>query len=174
MQRERTPSNVLRRSQLAVLRYGPFRRTPPRIERREHHVDHDIDVEGRAASVTPTPEEGTSTTSSGDQAPTRTSASRRRRRGGRGRGRGRSGAAAASATKDVSGDVATTPAEPSEGSAVLRAEADAPSEAGRPAETSGTSKPKSVQRSGQPRRRKPAGSTATTATGDPSEATGSP
>ncbi|HEX2421898.1 MAG TPA: Rne/Rng family ribonuclease [Actinomycetota bacterium] len=138
-------------------------------------MDHDIDVEGRAASVTPTPEEGTSTTSPAERAPTRTSASRRRRRGGRGRGRGRSGAAAASGTSDGSGDVATTPAEPSEGSASVRAEADASSEPDRPAETGGTSKPKSPQRSGQPRRRKPAGSTATTpTTGDPSETTGSP
>jgi ribonuclease E len=138
-------------------------------------VDHDIDVEGRAASVTPTPEEGTSTTSPAEQASTRTSASRRRRRGGRGRGRGRSGATAASATNDGSGAVATTPAETSEGSAVVRAEAGEPSETGGQAETGGTSKPKSAQRSGQPRRRKPAGSTATTATtGDPSETTGSP
>jgi ribonuclease E len=137
-------------------------------------VDHDIDVEGRAASVTPTPEEGNSTTSPAEQAPTRTSASRRRRRGGRGRGRGRSGAAATSAANDGSGDVAATPAETSDGSAVLRSEAGAPSEAGGRAETGGTSKPKSPQRSGQPRRRKPAASTATTATtGDPSDTTGS-
>ena len=81
----------------------------------------------------------------------------------------------ASATNDGSGAVATTPAETSERSAVLQAGAGAPSETGGQAETGGTSKPKSPQRSGQPRRRKPAGSTATMATtGDPSETTGSP
>src|SRR6266550_9286007 len=165
MQRERTTtSNVLRRGQMAVRGDRPSRRTPPRIERREHHVDHDIEVAGRAASVTPTPDEGTGATSSAEQTPDRPSSSRRRRRGGRGRGRGRSGAVSATpAENDGSGDLATPASDPVED----------PSGApeGAP-KAQGTSKPRTQQRSGQPRRRKPPGATATPGTTDePSEAT---
>ncbi len=123
-------------------------------------MDHDVDVEGRAASVTPTPDEGSSTPSSAEQAPGRTSASRRRRRGGRGRSRGRPGTTAASAAKDGSSDPSTPT---SDGSG------DAPEAAGDSSEPEAAATPKMAQRSGQPRRRKPVVAPRATS-GEPSEA----
>jgi len=126
-------------------------------------MDHDIDVEGRAASMTPTPDEGGNTTTSpAEQAPGRTSSARRRRRGGRGRGRGRSGTGAATAAAN-------------DRSAAADASIDGPGAAEAPPETDGSTKPKTQQRSGQPRRRRPAGAPSTTVTADePSEAPRSP
>ncbi|TMK56750.1 MAG: Rne/Rng family ribonuclease [Actinobacteria bacterium] len=164
MQRERSHSNVLRRSLSAVLSCQPSRHTPPRIERREHHMDHDIDVEGRAASMTPTPDEGGSTTTApAEQTPGRTSSTRRRRRGGRGRGRSRSATGTATAAEnDGSGEAAPAP---SDGSIDGTGTAEAPSE------TDDAARPKTQQRSGQPRRRRPAGATASAVTADePSKA----
>ena len=126
-------------------------------------MDHDIDVEGPAASMTPTPDEGgRSTTSPAEQAPSGTSSARRHRRGGRGRGRGRSATGTATAANDGSGRAATAP---SEGSI------DGPDTADAPSETDDTARPKTQQRSGQPRRHRPAGATATAGTADePAEA----
>ena len=127
-------------------------------------MDHDIDVEGRAASMTPTPDEGGSTTTApAEQAPGRTSSTRRRRRGGRGRGRSRSATGTATAAEnDGSGEAAPVP---SDGSIDGTAAAEAPSE------TDDAARPKTQQRSGQPRRRRPAGATASAVTADePSKA----
>jgi len=127
-------------------------------------MDHDIDVEGRAASMTPTPDEGGSTTTApAEQAPGRTSSTRRRRRGGRGRGRSRSATGTATAAEnDGSGEAAPVP---SDGSIDGTGTAEAPSE------TDDAARPKTQQRSGQPRRRRPAGAIASAVTADePSKA----
>ena len=127
-------------------------------------MDHDIDVEGRAASMTPTSDEGGSTsTAPAEQAPGRTSSTRRRRRGGRGRGRSRSATGTATAAEnDGSGEAAPVP---SDGSIDGTAAAEAPSE------TDDAARPKTQQRSGQPRRRRPAGAIASAVTADePSKA----
>jgi len=124
-------------------------------------MDHDIDVD-RTASMTPTPDEGGSTTTSpAEQAPGRTSSARRRRRGGRGRGRSATGSATAAAN-DGSGETATAPSDRS---------IEGPVTAEAPSETADPARPKTQPRSGQPRRRRPAGATATAVTADePSEA----